>query len=83
MRAIFIEEDRFSDLTDALRLKEQDKRCDNIAERLGWPLDVWHAAHLPVQRARTWSVVPTEAQSLNRLDFIDRDSCIQCGFPRP
>lgn len=44
MRAIIIEEDRFTDLTDMLRLKEQDKRSDNTAERLGWPIDVWRAA---------------------------------------
>lgn len=44
MRAIIIEEDRFTDLTDALRLAEQDKRGDNTAVRLGWPIDVWHAA---------------------------------------
>ena len=44
MRAIIIEEDRFTDLTEALRLKELDKRSDNTAERMGWPVNVWHDA---------------------------------------
>lgn len=44
MRAIIIEEDRFNDLTETLRLRELDKRCDNTAERLGWPINVWHEA---------------------------------------
>lgn len=44
MRAIIIEEDRFTDFTDAMKLKESDKRNDNIAERMAWPTDMWHAA---------------------------------------
>lgn len=44
MRAIIIEEDRFNDLTESLRLKEVDSRCDSTAERLGWPIDIWHSA---------------------------------------
>jgi hypothetical protein len=44
MRAIIIEEDRFNDLTETLRLKELDKRSDNTAERLNWPINIWHEA---------------------------------------
>ena len=44
MKAIIIEEARFTDLTDALRLKEADKRNDNTAVRLGWPTNIWHEA---------------------------------------
>jgi hypothetical protein len=44
MKAIIIEEDRFNDLTDALKLKELDKRSNNEAERLGWPINIWNAA---------------------------------------
>ena len=44
MRAIIIEEDRFNDLTDALRLKEHDTRSDNEAVRMGWDLAIWRAA---------------------------------------
>ena len=44
MKVILIEEDRFTDLTDALRLHEADKRSDNTAERLGWPLNIWQEA---------------------------------------
>lgn len=44
MRAIIIEEDRFNDLTETLRLRELDKRSDNTAERLGWPINIWHEA---------------------------------------
>lgn len=44
MRAIIIEEDRFTDFTDAMKLKELDKRQDNTAERLGWPMNIWHEA---------------------------------------
>lgn len=44
MKVIIIEEDRFNDLTEALRLKEVDSRSNNTAVRLGWPLDIWHAA---------------------------------------
>ena len=44
MRAIIIEEDRFIDFTDAMKLRESDKRNDNTAERLGWPINVWHEA---------------------------------------
>lgn len=44
MKAIIIEEDRFVDLTEALRLKEADARCDNTAQRLNWPIEIWHEA---------------------------------------
>lgn len=44
MKVILIEEDRFNDLTEKLRLCELDKRNDNTAERLGWPLNIWHEA---------------------------------------
>lgn len=44
MRAIIIEEDRFNDLTEALRLTEHDARSNNTAERLGWPIEVWREA---------------------------------------
>lgn len=44
MRVILIEEDRFLDLTAALRLKESDLRSDNDAHRLGWPINMWHSA---------------------------------------
>lgn len=44
MKAIIIEEDRFNDLTETLRLAELDKRNDNTAERLGWDMTVWHQA---------------------------------------
>lgn len=44
MRVILIEEDRFVDFTNALRLVESDKRNDNTAERLKWDLNIWHAA---------------------------------------
>ncbi len=44
MRAIIIEEDRFNDLTETLRLKELDARSNNTAERLGWPIEIWKAA---------------------------------------
>jgi hypothetical protein len=44
MKAIIIEEDRFNDLTETLRLKEMDKRSDNTAVRLGWDLNIWHEA---------------------------------------
>jgi hypothetical protein len=44
MKVIIIEEDRFNDLTEKLRLHELDKRSDNTAERLGWPLNIWHEA---------------------------------------
>lgn len=50
MRAIIIEEDRFNDLTEALRLKELDKRSDNTAERLGWPVSVWNEALAQARR---------------------------------
>ena len=44
MRVILIEEDRFIDLTEALRLCESDKRNDNTASRLNWPKEIWHEA---------------------------------------
>jgi hypothetical protein len=44
MRAIIIEEDRFTDLTDALRLRERDACNTNTAERLGWPPEIWKEA---------------------------------------
>ena len=44
MRAIIIEEDRFSDLTETLRLKELDARSNNTPERLGWPMEIWKEA---------------------------------------
>lgn len=44
MKAIIIEEDRFNDLTNALRLCEADGRNDNTANRLGWPINIWHEA---------------------------------------
>jgi hypothetical protein len=44
MRCIIIEEDRFNDLTDRLRLHESDARQDNTATRLGWPINIWHEA---------------------------------------
>ncbi|MNK14347.1 hypothetical protein D3C87_324580 [compost metagenome] len=44
MKVIIIEEDRFNDLTETLRLKEMDSRSDNTAERLGWDLPIWHEA---------------------------------------
>ncbi len=44
MRVIIIEEDRFIDLTDALRLKELDARSDNTAKRLEWPINIWQEA---------------------------------------
>lgn len=36
MRAIIIEEDRFTDLTDALRLRETDKRREMHFEFVRW-----------------------------------------------
>lgn len=44
MKVIIIEEARFADLTDALRLKEIDARNNNTAERLGWPIEIWKEA---------------------------------------
>lgn len=44
MRVILIEEDRFHDLTEKLRLHESDSRNDNTCERLGWPKNIWHEA---------------------------------------
>lgn len=44
MRVIMIEEDRFLDLTNALKLCELDKRNNNTAERLGWDKAIWQAA---------------------------------------
>jgi hypothetical protein len=44
VRAIIIEEDRFLDLTESLRLAALDKRSDNTAQRLGWDMKIWHEA---------------------------------------
>ncbi len=44
MRAIIIEEDRFNDLTETLRLAEFDARSNSTAERLGWPIEIWKEA---------------------------------------
>ena len=49
MRMILIEEDRFLDLINSLKLCESDKRNNNTAERLGWPMSVWQEA---LQHAR-------------------------------
>lgn len=46
MKVILIEEDRFVDLTKAIELKKLNKSTgnDNTAERLGWPINIWHEA---------------------------------------
>lgn len=44
MKAIIIEEDRFTDLTDKLQLVHNTAKDDNTAERLGIPANVWMAA---------------------------------------
>lgn len=44
MRAIIIEEDRFSDLLDALRLREMEMRTSPAAETLGISAQAWNAA---------------------------------------
>jgi hypothetical protein len=46
MKAIIIEEDRFTDLTTALSLEkaEMGGPTDNTAERMGWDKVLWRAA---------------------------------------
>ena len=50
MRAIIIEEDRFNDLTEAIRLHEIDARSNNTAERLNWPTEIWTEALAQARR---------------------------------
>ena len=44
MKVILIEEDRFVDLINTLKLERADSRVDNTAERMGWDKSLWHAA---------------------------------------
>jgi ribosomal protein S18 acetylase RimI-like enzyme len=44
MRAIIIEEDRFTDLADTLQLELHKSVVDNTAERMGWDKEMWRAA---------------------------------------
>jgi hypothetical protein len=46
MKAIIIEEDRFTDFTTALHLKKMEigGPTDNTAERMGWDKQLWRAA---------------------------------------
>lgn len=44
MRAIIIEEDRFTELTEILELERHKPEADRTAERLGWDKQMWRAA---------------------------------------
>ena len=44
MRAIIIEEDRFSEMADKLDLERRKASVDNTAERMGWDKMIWRAA---------------------------------------
>ena len=57
MRAIIIEEDRFDDLTDALKLANADAKVDNTAERLGWGMAIWRAALDEAHRRYHYQIV--------------------------
>ena len=44
MRAIIIEEQRFTDFLELLRLKSDDLKKSNTPTRLGWDKQIWNAA---------------------------------------